>query len=191
MDDTGHWTKWSQVFRGAAIATAVIAVAVITVAAAPVVIGVGAVATGTLVVGGIMLAASLLLLASSAGVELVEDNSDSWESDSEAANESTEDVTEGDSETKIPQKARDALEKIDKDPDAYLEDYNGNYPFKDQPNKAKRETKIPNPNVASYKEWDINPYKYGQNRGTERVVTGSDGSAWYTPDHYKTWYQIR
>lgn len=65
------------------------------------------------------------------------------------------------------------------------------YPFKDQPNKAKGETKIPNPNVASYKEWDINPYKYGQNRGTERIVTGSDGSAWYTPDHYKTWYQIR
>ncbi|MCC8027701.1 MAG: hypothetical protein LIP16_20645 [Clostridium sp.] len=99
--------------------------------------------------------------------------------------------SEGDSESKIPQKAKDDLDKIDKDPDAYLEDYNGNYPFKDQPNKAKGETKILNPNVASYKEWDINPYKYGQNRGTERIVTGSDGSAWYTPDHYKTWYQIR
>lgn len=98
---------------------------------------------------------------------------------------------EGDSDSKIPQKAKDALDKIDKDPDSYLEDYNGNYPFRDQPNKAKGETKIPNPNIASYKEWDINPYKYGQNRGAERIVTGSDGSAWYTPDHYKTWYQIR
>ncbi|WP_166445814.1 DNRLRE domain-containing protein [Enterocloster lavalensis] len=98
---------------------------------------------------------------------------------------------EGDSDSKIPQKAKEALDKIDKDPDSYLEDYNGNYPFRDQPNKAKGETKIPNPNVATYTEWDINPYKYGQNRGTERIVTGSDGSAWYTPDHYKTWYQIR
>lgn len=81
--------------------------------------------------------------------------------------------------------------QIDKDPQAYLEDYNGNYPFRDQPSITKGETKIPNPNVATYKEWDINPYKYGQNRGAERIVTGSDGSAWYTPDHYKTWYQMR
>lgn len=100
-------------------------------------------------------------------------------------------ATKREADSKIPQKAKDALNKIHKDPDAYLKDYSGNYPFRDQPNKAKGETKIPNPNATSYKEWDINPYKYGQNKGTERIVTGSDGSAWYTPDHYKTWYQIQ
>lgn len=63
------------------------------------------------------------------------------------------------------------MDKIDKDPDSYLEDYNGNYPFRAQPNKAKGETKIPNPNVATYKEWDINPYKYGPRHGIRRITT--------------------
>jgi guanyl-specific ribonuclease Sa len=42
----------------------------------------------------------------------------------------------------------------------------------------------------SYREWDVNPYT-GANRGTERLVTGSDGSAWYTNDHYNTFVRIR
>jgi guanyl-specific ribonuclease Sa len=42
----------------------------------------------------------------------------------------------------------------------------------------------------SYREWDVNPYT-GANRGTERLVTGSDGSAWYTNDHYNTFLRIR
>lgn len=61
-------------------------------------------------------------------------------------------ATKREADSKIPQKAKDALNKIHKDPDAYLKDYSGNYPFRDQPNKAKGETKIPNPNVTSYKE---------------------------------------
>lgn len=98
---------------------------------------------------------------------------------------------EGDSETKIPDKAKDALDKIDKDPEAYLEDHNGGVEFFNKPNTKKGETKIPNENVATYTEYDVNPYKYGKPRGTERIVTGTDGSAWYTPDHYKTWYRLR
>jgi len=42
----------------------------------------------------------------------------------------------------------------------------------------------------TYREWDVNPYT-GANRGTERLVTGSDGSAWYTSDHYNTFARIR
>ena len=100
-------------------------------------------------------------------------------------------VEEGESETKVPQKAKDALDKIDKDPETYLEDYYGGIEFKNKPNTKIGETKIPNKNITSYTEYDINPYKYGKPRGTERLVVGRDGSAWYTPDHYKTWYQIR
>lgn len=44
--------------------------------------------------------------------------------------------------------------------------------------------------AITYKEWDVNPYT-GANRGTERFVTGSDGSAWYTDDHYDTFVRIR
>ena len=43
---------------------------------------------------------------------------------------------------------------------------------------------------VAYREWDVNPYT-GANRGTERLVTGSDGSAWYTNDHYDSFVRIR
>jgi len=41
-----------------------------------------------------------------------------------------------------------------------------------------------------YSEWDVRPKKQGQNRGPERLVTGSDHSAYYTKDHYKTFLKI-
>jgi guanyl-specific ribonuclease Sa len=41
-----------------------------------------------------------------------------------------------------------------------------------------------------YREWDVNPRIPGKNRGTERLVTGSDGSAYYTNDHYQTFQRI-
>jgi RHS repeat-associated protein len=43
----------------------------------------------------------------------------------------------------------------------------------------------------SYREWDVNPYTRGVNRGGERLVTGSDGSAYYTTNHYDTFVRIR
>lgn len=42
-----------------------------------------------------------------------------------------------------------------------------------------------------YREWDVNPKVRGQNRGAERLVTGSDGSAYYTNDHYRTFLRVR
>ncbi|MBB5914718.1 guanyl-specific ribonuclease Sa [Nocardia transvalensis] len=46
-------------------------------------------------------------------------------------------------------------------------------------------------NRISYREWDVNPKKPGQNRDAERIVTGSDGSAWYTGDHYGSFTKMR
>ena len=46
------------------------------------------------------------------------------------------------------------------------------------------------PEGVNYKEYDINPYVKGQNRGTERIVIGDDGSVWYTNDHYFTFTKI-
>ena len=43
----------------------------------------------------------------------------------------------------------------------------------------------------SYKEWDVNPKQRGRSRDAQRIVTGSDGSAWYTGDHYKTFTRMR
>ena len=42
-----------------------------------------------------------------------------------------------------------------------------------------------------YREWDVNPLRQRVDRGAERLVTGSDGSAYYTEDHYKTFKKIR
>ena len=44
---------------------------------------------------------------------------------------------------------------------------------------------------VKYREWDVNPLMRGVNRGAERLVTGSDGKAYYTSDHYKTFRRIR
>lgn len=43
----------------------------------------------------------------------------------------------------------------------------------------------------SYTEWDLNPRQPGTNRGSERVVLGSDGSAYYTDNHYRSFRRIR
>lgn len=36
----------------------------------------------------------------------------------------------------------------------------------------------------------LNPYVKGVDRGLERLVTGSDGSAYYTGDHYGSFLQF-
>jgi guanyl-specific ribonuclease Sa len=41
-----------------------------------------------------------------------------------------------------------------------------------------------------YQEWDVHEKVQGQNRGAERLITGSDQSARYTKDHYKTFTRI-
>jgi hypothetical protein len=43
----------------------------------------------------------------------------------------------------------------------------------------------------TYQEWDVNPRAPDAGRDTERIITGSDGSAWYTTDHYGTFHRIR
>jgi len=48
-----------------------------------------------------------------------------------------------------------------------------------------------NGNAITYKEWDVNPKQAGVDRGDERVVTGSDGSEYYTASHYKTFQKVR
>lgn len=42
-----------------------------------------------------------------------------------------------------------------------------------------------------YREWDVHPRVEHRNRGAERLVTGSDGRAWYTGDHYRTFAEVK
>jgi guanyl-specific ribonuclease Sa len=42
-----------------------------------------------------------------------------------------------------------------------------------------------------YRTWDVNASGPGRGRGAERLVTGSDGSAYYSPDDYRTFATVR
>ncbi len=57
-----------------------------------------------------------------------------------------------------------------------------------------REKRLPQNGPAGqrirYREWDVHPKVAGKNRGAERLVTGSDRSAWYTKDHYQSFLKI-
>jgi RHS repeat-associated protein len=44
---------------------------------------------------------------------------------------------------------------------------------------------------TAYREWDVNPPIAGQFRDGERVVTGLDGSAYWTGDHYGNFVRFR
>lgn len=74
--------------------------------------------------------------------------------------------------------------KHDKAPDRYVGGriyFNRN---KALPQKDVLQRKI------QYREWDVHPKRPGQNRGAERLVTGSDQSAYFTKDHYNTFIKI-
>lgn len=58
-------------------------------------------------------------------------------------------------------------------------------------NREKRlPVRLPNGTKITYREWDVFPKQRGQNRGPERLVTGSDNSAWYTKNHYQSFIKI-
>lgn len=42
-----------------------------------------------------------------------------------------------------------------------------------------------------YREWDVRPRAEGKSRGAERLVTGSDGRAWYSADHYRSFLEVK
>lgn len=47
-------------------------------------------------------------------------------------------------------------------------------------------------NPINYKEYDVNPApRWGNKRGKERMVVGSDGRTYYTRDHYKTFKEFK
>jgi guanyl-specific ribonuclease Sa len=47
------------------------------------------------------------------------------------------------------------------------------------------------PEGPTYREWDLSPNIKGVPRDARRLVTGSDGSAYYTTDHYLSFIQFR
>ncbi|QBS40321.1 ribonuclease domain-containing protein [Nocardia sp. CS682] len=91
----------------------------------------------------------------------------------------------------VPQRAWDTLARIDA----------GTWPPNDGSGTkgggvwSNREGRLPATDSAgsriAYQEWDVNIKKPGQTRDAERIVTGSDRSAWYTGDHYASFTRMR
>lgn len=67
-------------------------------------------------------------------------------------------------------------------------EYAGGKPFDNDPQPDGN--RLPHANGQSYQEWDVNECVAGQSRGTERIVTSSDGKAYYTNDHYKNFTEF-
>jgi dienelactone hydrolase len=88
----------------------------------------------------------------------------------------------------VPEKALKVLEHVDKHA-APMDGYEGGRSF------GNFERRLPQTDDKGrrikYREWDVNPLRPGVNRGPERLITGSDGSAHYTDDHYATFKKIR
>lgn len=88
----------------------------------------------------------------------------------------------------IPPKVREVL--------AYVREHNrapagyvGGRKFGNYENHLPKTT--PQDQRIQYQEWDVNPKKENQNRGAQRLVTGSDGRAWYTRDHYNSFVEVK
>jgi ribonuclease T1 len=88
----------------------------------------------------------------------------------------------------IPSKVLEVLAYVDKNASA-MDGYVGGRTFKNL------EKLLPKNNESGskikYQEWDVNPKQQGRNRGTERLITGDDHSAYFTNDHYNTFKKIR
>ena len=87
----------------------------------------------------------------------------------------------------VPKKVYDVLKYVRENgtaPDGYVGGRKfGNYE-NILPKKDKSGRKI------NYQEWDVNPKQQGRNRGAERLITGSDGKAYFTKNHYKSFVEI-
>lgn len=52
-----------------------------------------------------------------------------------------------------------------------------------------RERRLPSKAAGYYHEW-VHPTPQVNGPGPQRIVTGEAGDTWYTPDHYRKFYQV-
>ena len=86
----------------------------------------------------------------------------------------------------IPNKVRDVANQVKTRNGAPPEGYKGGRVYNNIPIGSGQKL----PEGVNYKEYDVNPYVKGQDRGMERIVIGDDGSVWYTNDHYATFTRV-
>jgi guanyl-specific ribonuclease Sa len=152
--------------------------------------------------GGPLIATSLVVGANAigdvyTGVQTWKDSSNQMSAEEgspsdEAKGDATPTQADTASAATVPEKATKTLGTID-ETGAPPAGYKGGRPFANdgRNNGQKLDATASDGTPITYQEWDVNPYTPGGNRGAERIVTGSDGSAHYTADHYGTFVRIR
>jgi RHS repeat-associated protein len=94
----------------------------------------------------------------------------------------------------LPENVKDAFNKYDEN------NWDGNVPGQTPGTKAgstfqNRDGKLPTTDSTgksiTYKEHDVNNKVANQGRDSERFVSGSDGSVYYTNDHYNTFTKVK
>jgi guanyl-specific ribonuclease Sa len=102
--------------------------------------------------------------------------------------EETGSTGSGSTQTGIPRYVLDVLAYVrthNEAPNGYV----GGRTFENRERRLLQ--KSPDGKNIRYREWDVLPKIPGQNRGAERLITGSDKSAYYTKDHYRTFIKIK
>jgi len=87
----------------------------------------------------------------------------------------------------VPQNAIDTLNYIQSHNSTPPNGYQGGGIFA---NDGRNGSQILPTNDAPYREYDIYPKIQGVSRGSERIVIGHSGTAWYTRDHYISFTRI-
>ncbi len=86
-------------------------------------------------------------------------------------------------ESKIPSGAKNVLQRIEQGGGNALEGYTS---------KTFQNKEGLLPKGGNYIEHDIKPFVNETERGLERIIIDTNtGKAWYTPDHYETFIQIK
>jgi ribonuclease T1 len=88
----------------------------------------------------------------------------------------------------VPPKAHAILNYVQSHHGHAPKGYEGGREFKNW--DAKLAKTDPDGKPITYHEYDVNPHKSHINRGTERLVLGSDGKAYYSGDHYNTFVPV-
>ncbi|GAB25694.1 putative guanyl-specific ribonuclease [Gordonia polyisoprenivorans NBRC 16320 = JCM 10675] len=136
-------------------------------------------------------AAALVVIAVVVIVTWVIDNSHDGSSSSGASSSGVS-STSAPSNTRVPARVRQTLALIDAGTwpaAANAPGTRGGIVFRN--NEGRLPSTTSSGKAITYREWDVNPKEPGRSRDAERIVTGSDGSAWYTDDHYQTFVLIR
>lgn len=87
----------------------------------------------------------------------------------------------------VPQKAKDTYDYVTKHNGSPMPGYKGGRTYA---NDGRMGSQVL-PKNTTYREYDVNPYIRGVNRGSERLVIGANSTGWYTKDHYRTFVQFK